>query len=302
MWHIIPTLFLFLHVNHCLCQLGLNETMEQNLTIQLLTSYNKYMRPKSKVSIALKFSLKQIPSLDEKNQILTTNGYISHQWTDPRLAWNASLFNDIESIMLPAKSIWLPDSSFVNSVDGDGYLKISDFTFVYVDYNGTVYYSVPTLGLKTRCRLQTNDYPFDTQICRIRIQSWAYTVDQLYYSFRSAEIDLSDYKTNGIWDLKDTTMYIGAAVSIRNPLNYKKNTEIYVELLLARKPLYYMINSVFPCIVLNLITLIAFSLPYSNQVSLCELFSLIKFYNFIKKILIFLLRYDFILNIFSLFT
>ncbi len=79
---------------------------------------------------------------------------------DPRLAWNVSANNDIEVVMLNLKKIWVPDTIIMNSGDGDGYLKISaDFSYVPVNYDGTVYFASSLIGLKTRCFLLMRNYP-----------------------------------------------------------------------------------------------------------------------------------------------
>jgi hypothetical protein len=62
--------------------------------------------------------------------------------------------------MLSLKKIWSPDTIVMNSADGDGYLKInSDFSYVPVYYDGTVYFANSLIGLKTRCALKMSSYP-----------------------------------------------------------------------------------------------------------------------------------------------
>ena len=63
-------------------------------------------------------SLHQIIDVDEKNQILTTNCWITAKWIDSHLTWNASDFGDISTIRLPYDRVWLPDIILYNKSAG----------------------------------------------------------------------------------------------------------------------------------------------------------------------------------------
>ena len=143
------------------CQLSINQQYEQNLTAKLFNSYySRDVRPDDQVTISVSIQLKQIISLDEKNQVLTVSCFIEQWWNDPRLSWTPASNNNINVLMLNLKKIWVPDTIVLNSADGDGYLKInSDFSYVPVDYNGNVYFATSLIGLKTRCVLDMQSYP-----------------------------------------------------------------------------------------------------------------------------------------------
>jgi hypothetical protein len=80
---IIKTLFIFI----CLlklakCQLPEAQQYEQNLTSKLLSRslYSRDIRPQDQVYVEFNLQLKQIISLDEKNQILTISCFIEQFW------------------------------------------------------------------------------------------------------------------------------------------------------------------------------------------------------------------------------
>ena len=155
---------------------------EQSLIATLLTGYKKETRPSDDVDISTTISLKQIISIDEKNQIMTSSCYISQQWIDPRLEWDPVTNNGIETIMTNAKNVWLPDTFVLNTADTDGYLKLnSDFTLVSIHYNGQVYLILPTISLKTRCSFNTRNFPFDNQVCKIIFSSWSQDLSRVQY-------------------------------------------------------------------------------------------------------------------------
>jgi len=67
-----------------------------NSGIDKQIQYNKVRpidleNPSGPINIYMALSLRQIISLDEKNQILTSSFYLMILWSDPRLSWNPSL-------------------------------------------------------------------------------------------------------------------------------------------------------------------------------------------------------------------
>lgn len=51
---------------------------------------------------------------DEKNQILTTNCWITQIWIDHHLKWNSSEFAGIKVIRIPYQRVWKPDIILYN--------------------------------------------------------------------------------------------------------------------------------------------------------------------------------------------
>nr|CAD7575149.1 unnamed protein product [Timema californicum] len=51
---------------------------------------------------------------DEKNQILTTNCWLTQIWTDHHLKWNVSDFAGIKVIRVPYQRVWRPDVILYN--------------------------------------------------------------------------------------------------------------------------------------------------------------------------------------------
>ena len=144
------------------------------------TPYNRNRRPrkggensKDPVEIKLYFILKEIVSLDEKNQLFTTSISLILEWTDPRLSWNSSMYDGLEYTVPNAKQFWLPDLALMNTVSGSSnYLSFHESQIVIIDSYGTSYLNFGLPSLTTRCRLNVWKYPFDRQECSIIIGSW----------------------------------------------------------------------------------------------------------------------------------
>ncbi|XP_040498863.1 neuronal acetylcholine receptor subunit beta-4 isoform X2 [Ursus maritimus] len=93
---------------------------EERLIDDLLnrTRYNKLIRPATSsaqlISIQLQLSLAQLISVNEREQIMTTNVWLKQEWTDYRLAWNSSRYEGVNILRVPAKRVWLPDIVLYN--------------------------------------------------------------------------------------------------------------------------------------------------------------------------------------------
>ena len=71
---------------------------------------------------------------------------------------------------------------------------------------------------------------------------------------------------NPVWEIVDQNQRI-VENSSRINIDFI-TTDTYFEITIKRGPLYYMINNVYPCLILNVVTLLTFFLPFALQASL----------------------------------
>jgi hypothetical protein len=94
--------------------------------------------------------------------------------------------------------------------------------------------------------------------------------EQLLY-FEPKEISTINYVENTIWTL--VSIRNSSAVP-RDRFQYFQDAELYgikvttYNVTVQRRPLYFMMNSIFPSLVLNLITVLSFALPFASQIAL----------------------------------
>ncbi|XP_071098230.1 neuronal acetylcholine receptor subunit alpha-10-like [Haliotis cracherodii] len=232
---------------------------EQRLMRELTDEYETSVRPvysaADAVDIGLGLTLTQILDLDEKNQVLTTNVWLEAEWYDERLNWNSSLFGDITSIRIPCEKIWLPDIVLYNSVD--------DYTSGYMPslamvYNDSRVFWGPVVRFRSSCKIDITFFPFDDQLCKLKLGSWAYNGFQVDVWNRSHTMDLSNFVDNGEWEL------IGVKVQ-RNVVVYNCCDEPFPDVTfyihLRRRIKYYFMNIIIPCIILSFLCLAGFLLP-----------------------------------------
>lgn len=84
----------------------------------LLSNYNKLVRPVVNVSDALavqiKLKLSQLIDVNLKNQIMTTNLWVEQTWYDYKLKWEPKDYGGVEMLHVPSDHIWRPDIVLYN--------------------------------------------------------------------------------------------------------------------------------------------------------------------------------------------
>ena len=106
-------------------------------------------------------SLQQIVDLDEKNQILTSNIWLSLYWNDDGLVWNSTEYGGVNDIRVPPIKMWKPDILLYNSANEN-----FDATFptnIIVRNTGACE-QIPPGIFKSTCRIDITWFPFDDQV------------------------------------------------------------------------------------------------------------------------------------------
>ncbi len=112
-------------------------------------------------------------------------------------------------------------------------------------------------------------FPFDSQLCPIKIGSWQQGSSRINFNVANNLSSISDYTENPVWKI------IEASSTTQKSASRFKNSEandFLFRLCIERKPLYYIINNMFSCIVINVITLFMFFIPFQLQATLCKLY------------------------------
>jgi hypothetical protein len=147
---------------------------------------------------------------------------------------------------------------------------VSDYSLASVDYTGQVYMILPTLSIKTRCNLAVQNFPFDKQICSINLTSWSQGANRIIYTENdSLVVDTSEYSEHALWQLNKIDLVVTHATD-RVPYENTYNDIISIQLYLQRKPLFFIMNGIFACLILNCVTLLSYTLAFSSQISLCK--------------------------------
>uniref|UniRef100_A0A7N8YAB9 Neuronal acetylcholine receptor subunit alpha-2-like n=1 Tax=Mastacembelus armatus TaxID=205130 RepID=A0A7N8YAB9_9TELE len=231
----------------------------------LFGGYNKWTRPARNITdvVIIKFglSIAQLIDVDEKNQMMTTNVWLKQEWTDYKLQWSPSDFDNVTSIRVPSELIWVPDIVLYNNADGE--FAITHMTKAQLFHTGRVRW-VPPAIYKSSCSIDVTFFPFDQQSCKMKFGSWTYD---------RAKIDLEPFEDTDYWESGEWA--IVNAVGTYNTKKYDCCHEIYPDItyyfVIRRLPLFYTINLIIPCLLISCLTVLVFYLPSDcgEKITLC---------------------------------
>nr|AWX65633.1 nicotinic acetylcholine receptor alpha 5 subunit [Laodelphax striatellus] len=225
-----------------------------------MADYDPSVRPAENFSEPLKvvfgISLHHIIDVDEKNQILTTNCWLTQIWTDHHLKWNASDFGGITVIRVPFSRVWKPDTILYNNADSQ-YSSAVINTNVIVSQTGEVVWLSHGI-YRSSCDIDVEYFPFDVQSCNMKWASWTYDGYQLDLVKQTEHGDVSNYQANGEFDLVsfEPTKHVEFYSCCPEPY-----PDITYVIKIRRRPMFYVFNLILPCILINCIALLVFYVP-----------------------------------------
>ena len=133
--------------------------------------------------------------------------------------------------------------------------------------NGEIYWLPPAI-YKSSCKIDVRYFPFDQQECIMKFGSWTYDGNLMDLTFMAKRVDLEDYWESGEWDIIDTP---GVKHTVKYPCCDEVYTDITFRLQIRRKPLFYTVNLMLPCVLISFLTVLVFYLPSDSgeKITLC---------------------------------
>ena len=119
--------------------------------------------------------------------------------------------------------------------------------------------------------MESTKFPYDRLNCTIKIGSWQYDETRMFFISNLIDETKFDYIQHPNWDLIDVIdkpVVTDLRIHYDSSAPERYNIDIWYEIILQRKPAYYMINNIYPSLILNIVSLLAFTLPFASQVSL----------------------------------
>uniref|UniRef100_A0A803J3Z9 Cholinergic receptor, nicotinic alpha 7 n=1 Tax=Xenopus tropicalis TaxID=8364 RepID=A0A803J3Z9_XENTR len=265
------TVWMIIAVCFMNAKVSLQGEYQRKLYKELMKNYNPLERPvlndSHPLTVYFGMSLMQIMDVDEKNQVLTTNIWLQMQWIDYYLQWNMSEYPGVKNVRFPDGQIWKPDILLYNSADER--FDASFHTNVLVNSSGHCQYLPPGI-FKSSCYIDVRWFPFDIQKCNLKFGSWTYGGWSL--DLQMLESDISEYISNGEWDL------VGVPGK-RSENYYECCKEPYLDvtftIIMRRRTLYYGLNLLIPCVLISALALLVFLLPADSgeKISLAQYFA-----------------------------
>ncbi|XP_075416968.1 acetylcholine receptor subunit beta isoform X1 [Tenrec ecaudatus] len=244
---------------------------EGRLRNKLFSGYDSSVRPArelgDRVRVSVGLTLAQLISLNEKDEEMNTKVYLDLEWTDYRLSWNPEDYEHIDSVRVTAQSVWLPDVVLLNNNDGN--FDVALDVNVVVSSDGSVRWQPPGL-YRSSCSIQVTYFPFDWQNCTMVFSSYSYDSSEVSLwtglgpdgeERQEIHIHEGTFTENGQWELIHKPSRLIPPVGDPRGGGEGQHQEIAFYLIIRRKPLFYLVNVIAPCILITLLAIFVFYLP-----------------------------------------
>lgn len=138
------------------------------------------------------------------------------------------------------------------------------YTNAIVLSNGTIEWLPPAI-YKSACRIEVKHFPFDQQNCTLKFRSWTYDRTEINLALKTPAASMDDFTPSGEWDI--------LALPGRRTVNPLDPTyvDLTYDFIIKRKPLFYTINLIIPCILITSLAILVFYLPSDcgEKMTLC---------------------------------
>ena len=212
------------------------------------------------VKVKIGLTLNQVVDVEEINEVVVLNVWIRQEWYNPRVVWNPDHFHQIKKINVRHYRVWTPDIySYANVEDDKSYNGFLDTmkTFVIVESTGKHVW-LASLMLRIGCTINVKDFPFDTQNCSFKFGSFTYDMHKLDLRPENYTADLGKYSENVEWELLSMRCAREETLYYRWPHPY---SDVTYFLVIKRKPLFLLMNLIFPNILLSFLTVVVYLVP-----------------------------------------
>uniref|UniRef100_A0A4W6E996 Cholinergic receptor, nicotinic, gamma n=1 Tax=Lates calcarifer TaxID=8187 RepID=A0A4W6E996_LATCA len=260
--------------------------LEGELFKDLMKGYNKNVRPMEKsgdiTQVYIKMTLTNLISLNEKEEALMTSVWIemlSHLFipdiTQHHIKiyfWSIFLPFNENCICLcsnkPTNYSFFLFSLLVCSVDGQ--FEVALYCNALVSPNGCVYWLPPAI-YRSACAITVNYFPFDWQNCTMVFRSQTYSANEIElvlkeednHTLEWVDIDPEAFTENGEWVIRHRpAKKVINTEHTKDELEYQ---EVVFFLIIQRKPLFYIINIIAPCVLFSSLCLLVYYLPAKGQ-------------------------------------
>nr|XP_012634868.1 acetylcholine receptor subunit epsilon isoform X3 [Microcebus murinus] len=248
---------------------GQGKNEELRLYHHLFDNYDPESRPvrgpEDTVTITLKVTLTNLISLNEKEETLTTSVWIGIDWQDYRLNYSRDDFGGIDTLRVPSELVWLPQIVLENNIDGQ--FDVAYYANALVYEGGAVTWLPPAIYRST-CTVEVTYFPFDWQNCSLIFRSQTYNAKEVEFTFavddngepiNKIDIDTAAFTENGEWAIDFCPGVIRH--HDRSSADSPGETDVIYSLIIRRKPLFYIINIIVPCVLISGLVLLAYFLP-----------------------------------------
>lgn len=122
---------------------------------------------KTSITVEVDIALLGIFEVNEKQKIMSGSYAMFVSWKDDRMMWDPSSYQNISSVQVKAKKIWMPTSlCILNEIGNEN--CISDDKGIVTVYSGGYVTNKLFKENTVRCGIDVTKYLFDSQTCYLQ--------------------------------------------------------------------------------------------------------------------------------------
>ncbi|XP_022087676.1 neuronal acetylcholine receptor subunit alpha-10-like [Acanthaster planci] len=250
--------FIFLQVT--VCEGATGSVYSKKLFKKLFEDegYNHNVRPVLSVNtvteVRMLLYVAQVLDMDERQQTLTTNMWVTYVWKDEFIHWDPEEWGNVTKLKVDSELLWMPDITLYNCA-ADNYIPYLTKKICIIYNDGNINWASPVI-MKSHCNIDVTHFPFDKQSCELKFGPWQYDGTEVNLTGTG---DTSVFISDGEWDMK--------GLDVRQDVNFYPDapgipyTDVVYTMHFKRRSLYYVFNLVMPCVLVAGITILGFVLP-----------------------------------------
>ncbi|MED6244062.1 Gamma-aminobutyric acid receptor subunit alpha-6 [Ataeniobius toweri] len=246
-----------------ICLIGLanaqrSEKVYSDILDRLLDGYDNRLRPGSGggiTEVKTDIFVTSFGPVSDVEMEFTMDMFFRQMWVDERLKFDGP----IEILRLNNRmvdKIWTPDTFFRNSKKSFSHNMTTPNKLFRIMQNGTVFYTM-RLTIIADCPMRLTDFPMDGHACPLRFGSYAYTNNEIIFTWRKGLAGSVECPKESM-----SLLQYDLVGQILSSEIMKSNTGHYsvqvVHFLLQRKLGYYLIQTYIPLIMIVVLSQVSF--------------------------------------------
>jgi len=243
---------------------ALNSSKVNTLREKLLKNYRSDTIPNNgePLNLSMGLAMRAFNNINQIDGTVELNVWLRYWWNDYNLVWDKNKWN-ISSLTFRTEpgldgSVWIPDIYLYNTAENP--LENLKYSNLEVDNNGNIIWSRPGI-IKATCAFDLTNFPYDRQLCQIKLGSWTYNGYHLILQDGYPPIDTENYQPNEEWKLETINHTINAIKYACCPYEYYDITfDIYIKRLSG----YYETNIIIPTFATASLILITLLIPWES--------------------------------------
>ncbi|CAL8261635.1 unnamed protein product [Lota lota] len=195
-------------------------------------------------------------SIQETTMDYRVNIFLRQRWNDPRLR----LPQDFKSDSLTVdpgmfKCLWKPDLFFANEKSANFHDVTQDNILLFIFRNGDVLISM-RLSVTLSCPLDLTLFPMDTQRCKMQLESFGYTTEDLQFVWQTGDPVQMDAIALPQFDIKQEDIDYGNCTKFYAGTGYYTCVEVIFTL--RRQVGFYMMGVYAPTLLIVVLSWLSF--------------------------------------------